>query len=372
MRAMPKQDSTPVQRERLLERMTRFTRPSFFIQIGLLLALIMGPLVLSSFRVMDVIAKIMVFTVVVASYDLILGYTGIISFAHGMFFGLGAYSLALVIHHSGSPQWYHPFLALGVALPLSIVLALVIAFFSLRVKAIFFAMMTLALAEFAHILGIQWYDLTLAEDGVSFKLPGILSVDWSAGRFLAADVNGRLMTYYLILIVSVALFVGLLRFVRSPVGRVLKSIRENEQRSTALGFKTFKYQVFSTVFGSATASVAGILFAMWLRYVNPESVLGISTMLYILLMVIIGGLGTMYGSIIGAAFIKITETWLPDLQKLAVALFPNVDMIHRLAERWVLYFGILFILVVFFFPRGFVGKARDMITRRKMSSVEND
>ena len=88
-------------------------------------------------------------------------------------------------------------------------------------------------------------------------------------------------------------------------------------------------------------------------------------MLNILLMVIIGGLGTLYGSIIGAAFIKITETWLPDLEKVAEAVFPNMVIVHRLAERWILYFGILFILVVFFFPKGFVGTARDMIRQRK-------
>ena len=370
MVTMQMKDMTPVQRERLLERQRRFTRPSFYVQIGLVLALIAVPLVFPSFRVMDVVAKIMIFTIVVAAYDLILGYTGIISFAHGMFFGLGAYSVALVCYHLGPPHWYHLVLAALVSLAISIVLALVIAFFSLRVKAIFFAMMTLALSEFVYILGIQWYDLTMAEDGVSFKLPGILSVGWSSGQFMAAEVNGRLMAYYLILVVSVLLFIGLLRFVQSPVGRVLQSVRENEQRSTALGFKTFRYQIYATVFGSAVASLAGICFGLWLRFVNPESVLGTGNMLNILLMVIIGGLGTMYGSIIGAAFIKIAETWLPDLQKLTEAIFPNIDIVQRLSERWVLYFGILFVLVVFFFPKGFVGTARDMIAGRKSSSTE--
>jgi branched-chain amino acid transport system permease protein len=204
----------------------------------------------------------------------------------------------------------------------------------------------------------------MAEDGVSFKLPGILGVGWSAGKMAGIEVNGRLMTYYFILIVSVLLFLGMLRFVRSPVGRVLKGIRENEQRAVALGYRTFRYQTFSIVFGSAMASLSGVLFAMWLRYVNPESVMSTPLMLNILLMVIIGGMGTLYGSIIGAAFLQIAETWLPDLQKLAVALFPQNDIVHRLAERWILYFGILFVLVVFFFPKGFMGTARDMVRRR--------
>ena len=358
-------DLTPVQLERLQEQRTRYTQPAFFIQIALVVALMLMPLVIPSFRIMDVVAKIMIFTVVVASYDLILGYTGILSFAHGMFFGIGAYSVALLTYHSGSPQWYHLILAIGVTLVLSVVLSLIIAFFSLRVKTIFFALVTLAMAGYAEILAIQWYDLTLAEDGVSFELPGIFSVDWTGGNFLGTQLNGRLMTYYLILIMSVAFFVVLLRFVRSPVGRVLKSIRENEKRSTALGYKTFRYQIYSIVFGSSIASLAGILFAMWLRYVNPESVLGVGTMFNILLMVIIGGLGTLYGSIIGVTFINVCETWLPDLLKFVAGLLPGNEIFLRLTERWVLYFGILFILVVIFFPKGFIGTARDILAGNK-------
>jgi branched-chain amino acid transport system permease protein len=91
-------------------------------------------------------------------------------------------------------------------------------------------------------------------------------------------------------------------------------------------------------------------------------------MLNILLMVIIGGLGTMYGAIIGAAFLQIAETWLPDLQKLAVTFFPTSEIAQRLAERWILYFGILFVLVVYFFPKGFVGTARDLIKQYKTAN----
>ena len=138
-----------------------------------------------------------------------------------------------------------------------------------------------------------------------------------------------------------------------------------------LGYKTFGYEVFSVCFGSGMAALAGVLFAMWLRYVNPDSVLGTAIMLNILLMVIIGGLGTLYGSIIGAAFIKITETWLPDLQKATLAVFPDMEMLHRLSERWILFFGILFILVVFFFPKGIVGTAREVAARRK-AAVSGD
>ena len=363
---------TPVQLDRLEQARTRFTRPSFLIQLALLFCLLAAPLVVPSFRVMDVVVKIMIFSVVVASFDLILGYTGILSFAHGMFFGLGAYSMALLVYHSPAPQWHHFPLAVLIAVFLSAAVALLISFFSLRVKAIFFAFMTLALAEFGHILGYQWSDLTMGEDGISFKLPGFLDVGFSGGSFLGTEVNGRLITYYIILVVTVLLFVGLVRFVRSPLGRVLKSIRANEPRAVALGFKTFHYQTFGIVFGSVVSSLAGVLFAMWLRYVNPDSVLGTGLMLNILLMCVIGGLGTLYGGIIGAAFITVTQAWLPDLQKVAAALFPGVEILQRMAERWIFYFGILFILVVFFFPKGIIGTIRDRARQRRRAAISKD
>ena len=134
---------------------TRIYQKAVFAQAAAVLALTVLPFAVPSFRFMDAAAKIMIFTIVVASFDLLLGYTGILSFAHGMFFGIGAYSLALILYHTASPQWYHFLMAVGVSLGVSIVLALVIAFFSLRVKAIFFAMLTLALAEFVHILAVQ-------------------------------------------------------------------------------------------------------------------------------------------------------------------------------------------------------------------------
>ncbi|RMG58993.1 MAG: branched-chain amino acid ABC transporter permease, partial [Bacteroidetes bacterium] len=308
------------------------------------LVLALVPVILPSFRVMDVAAKVMIFTLAVASFDLVLGYTGILSLAHGMFFGLGAYTLALIVHHAGSAHWTHLLLAPIGAAGISALLAILISFFSLRVKALFFAMVTLALAEFVQILSVQWSDFTMGDDGISFALPGIFHVEWTGGTLFGVALNGRLLTYYLILAATVLLFAGLVRFVNSPVGRVLEGIRENETRVVALGYKTFRYQTLAITFGSCLAALSGLLFAMWLRYVNPESVLGIHTMVTILLMALIGGLGTLYGSIIGVAFVLVAENWLPK-SLLAIASFlPPSEIVSRLAERWVLYFGILYIL----------------------------
>jgi len=110
--------------------------------------------------------------------------------------------------------------------------------------------------------------------------------------------------------------------------------------------------------------VLGGCYAMWVRYVNPESVLGIPIMLDVLLMVIIGGIGTLYGGIIGAAFLLTARTLLPDLKAWTAVIAPGSVVAERLAERWLLYFGILFILVVFFFPKGVLGTIRDRMAPR--------
>lgn len=109
---------------------------------------------------------------------------------------------------------------------------------------------------------------------------------------------------------------------------------------------------------------------MWVRYVNPESVLGIPVMLDVLLMVIIGGIGTLYGGLIGATVLLGARTLLPNLRGLGASVFAGSDILQRLSERWLLYFGILFVLVVYFFPRGVLGSLREAIARRRAAAPE--
>jgi branched-chain amino acid transport system permease protein len=176
-----------------------------------------------------------------------------------------------------------------------------------------------------------------------------------AGSLLGVPVTGRGAAYYAIVTVCVVLFLAMGRFVRSPLGRALQAIRDNELRAEALGYRTFVLQSVATSFASVVATILGGCYVMWVRYVNPESALGINIMLDILLMVIIGGIGTLYGSIVGAAILLTAQTLLPNLRAVGAALFPGSEIVQRLTDRWLLYFGILFILVVFFFPRGVLG-----------------
>jgi branched-chain amino acid transport system permease protein len=348
---------TPVQMRRL-EARRREWHDLPLLRLVLLALFVILPVTVPSFQITDLMLKIALFAALAASYDVLLGYTGVVSFGHAMFFGFGAYAVALALGKFGAPTYGHLLAGFGAGIAFSAVIALAIGAFSLRVKALFFAMITLAFAEFALILAVQLSGVTGGEDGLSPQLPGVFAVAFDAGHLFGVAIGGRLITYYTLLGGCVGLFLLMSRFVHSPLGRTLQAVRDNELRAEALGYRTFVFQIASSTFASVVAAALGGLYTMWVRYVNPESTLGIAIMLDVLLMVIIGGIGTLYGGIIGAAFLLIARTVLPDLRALSGAVFPRMEVLQRLSERWLLYFGILFILVVFFFPRGVLGSAR--------------
>jgi len=227
--------SNPVQRFRLREKENRFKSPYFFLRLLLLAFFIFTPFLFHSFEILDVVLKIIIFSALVASYDIILGYTGIVSLGHVMYFGIGAYLVGIFVGKLGWVSYGYLALAILIAVVISGILSVLIGFFSLRIRAIFFAMITLAFLEFISILASQLRSITGGEDGISFKLPHILAIDYSFGRFLGIEITGRIVSYYLILLICLILFLLMLRFVHSPLGRVLQSIRDNEQRSIALG-----------------------------------------------------------------------------------------------------------------------------------------
>jgi branched-chain amino acid transport system permease protein len=363
-------EKTPVQIFRSDEKRKQYSSGSFFLRIAILLLFLLVPFLFPSFKTIDLAIKIAIFATLVASFDIMLGYTGILSFGHGMFFGIGAYCVAFLLGKYGSPSYANLILGLLMATVVATVLALLISFISLRVKAIYFAMVTLALAELTLVLANKLSGFTGGEDGISISLPGVFSVAFNLGEFIGLDVTGRILTYYFILFICLALFLMMIRFTHSPLGRVLQAIRDNEQRAVALGYKTFIFQTISITFGCVLATLIGGLYAMWVGYVNPESSLEVmAIMLNVLLMVIIGGMGTLYGGIVGAAFLLITQTFLPDLQKLAKDILPQAALLHNVFERWLLLFGILFILVVIFFPKGVIGSVKEFIAKHKRTDL---
>jgi branched-chain amino acid transport system permease protein len=359
------QEQTPVQIFRREERRRQYRSGAFFLKIAILLFFILVPFLFPSFKTLDLALKIMIFAVLVASFDILLGYTGILSFGHVMFFGIGAYSVAMLIGKYGDPSYLNLVIGFIIALGITSALALLVSFLSLRVKAIFFAMVTLAIAEFAIILATKLSGFTGGEDGIIMSMPGIFKVSFNMGKILGVEITGRLITYYLVLLVCLGLFLMMVRFIHSPLGRVMQAIRDNEPRAEAIGYKTFIVKSISICFGCLVSTILGGLYVMWVGYANPESVLGIPIMLDVLLMEIVGGMGTLYGGLAGAAFLEFAHAFLPDLQNFAKNLFPGAHFLHAAMERWLLIFGVLFILVVFFFPKGIIGSVQDYIAQRK-------
>jgi len=331
--------------------------------VAIVLGLAFTPFLFPGTKALNVAAKIIVFIVLVASFDLLLGYTGIVSFAHTMFFGIGAYGIAIASTRMG-PGWGAVALGVGAALGVSLALSLLIGLASLRVKAIFFAMITLAVASAFLTLASQLSDFTGGEDGLNFKVPESLQpgTQYLEAPLLGASVDGRFVTYYLLFAVAALLVLALLRIVNSPFGRVLQAIRENDFRAEAIGYRTVVWRTLASVLSALFATLAGCLLALWLRYQGPDTSLSFEIMLDILLVVVIGGMGTVYGAVIGSVLFVIAQNYLQDLLKLGASALEGVPVLAALVspDRWLLWLGLLFVLSVYHFPTGVVGRLRAM------------
>ncbi|QPF76781.1 branched-chain amino acid ABC transporter permease [Roseateles sp. DAIF2] len=349
----------------MLKSLLSHDLPRSKLLAALLLAVLLGlaftPFLFPGTKALNVAAKILIFVVLVASYDLLLGYTGIVSFAHTMFFGIGAYGIAIASTRMGE-GWAAVGTGLAGALIVSLGLSLVIGLFSLRVKAIFFAMITLAVASAFLTLASQLSDFTGGEDGLNFKVPELLQpgTEFLEEPFLGASIDGRFAAYYLLFFAALALVLLMLRIVNSPFGRVLQAIRENDFRAEAIGYRTVVYRTLSNVLAALFATVAGALLALWLRYNGPDTSLSFEIMLDILLIVVIGGMGTIYGAVLGSVLFVLAQSYLQDLMKLGAVAVEGVPLLSQLIapERWLLWLGLLFVLAVYHFPSGIVGRLR--------------
>ena len=326
----------------------------------ILAGLLFAPFLFPGSKALDVAARICIFIILVASYDLMLGFTGIVSFAHTMFFGIGAYGVAIMLA-KGVSGWTGVILGTLAGAVVSLVVAAVIGLLSLRVRAIFFSMITLAVAAFAQIVAEQWRTLTGGEDGLTFDVPAVLGRGFRLlpDRVMGVFINGPVITYYITFAVSLLLFLIMLRIVNSPFGLVLRAIRENEFRVEAMGYRVVAYRTLICVISAVMASLAGSLMALVLRYDGPDE-LSFTLMIDILLMVVIGGMGTLYGSVVGAILVVLAQYYLKNVLEMATGSMSGMPMLSALfhPDRWLLWLGIIFILIVTFVPQGIVGRLR--------------
>jgi branched-chain amino acid transport system permease protein len=275
--------------------------------------------------------EIVIWGIFAMSLDLLMGHAGMVSFGHSAFFGVGGYVAALLLKSAPGPLSALVLPALAAA-----VCALVIGFFSIRVSGVYFIMLTLAFSQMFYAVAFQaaWLG---AEDGlVGVPRPVILGV--SLGRPLSFHL-------YLGAVCVVATLV-LWRVVRSPFGQVLRGIHENEARMQAVGYPVARYKLLAFVIAGVVAGVAGSLYAQFVGSITPDAFFWTASG-EVLLMVIIGGAGTLGGAVLGAAAFILLQS-----------------LVSSYTERWMLILGLAFVAFVLFAPGGIVGALRGRIGLR--------
>lgn len=296
-----------------------------------LACLALFPLTGSTFYI-QLFTKIMVMAIFAMSLDLIVGYTGLVSLGHSAFFGFAGYVLALTApKYEAVSLW----LTLPACMAATGVLALAIGALVLRTSGIYFIMVTLAFAQMLYYL---FHDTRLGggSDGIYLYARPSLAI----GEFHLIDLGNRAHFYYLVLALMLAVYCLLRRVLASPFGRVLVSIKANEARVRALGFPVFQYKLGAFVLAGALAGLAGYLAACQFGFVNPE-ILSWHYSGVVLMMLILGGMGRLYGAVIGAfAFVLVQE------------FFSYEDLFGAYAKRWQLAMGSFIVLVVLLLPRG--------------------
>ncbi len=283
----------------------------------------------------SIFIEVFILAILAVSYNLMFGFAGVVSFGHALFFGMGAYTVGLLMLHLEWPWWA----AIIAALLISVIIALIKGFVGLRIKGLYFALFTLAFAEVFFILAGNrvMVDITGAEDGFTFDVPDWLNI-----------TRNRFFFYYLALLILVLAFIFVRRLINSPTGRVLHALRDNEERAQMLGYNTFYFKLIAIIAAGVLAGTAGVLRGLALKGASP-SVLGLDFTINPLLMVIVGGLGTFAGPAVGAFGLRLMEQFLRDTVVTVGATEINIG------ERWALILGVVFILSVIVFPQGIVG-----------------
>lgn len=339
-------------------RTNGFTRERGFLAAAVLLVL--TPFIINLFSgsgLNDGITKywegqlivFFIMAVFAMSYDLLIGYSGILSFGHAAFFGGGAYTMALLITHWG-PSFAEKYqvslpggqdittlfiflTALLASAVVSLLIGLLFSATSVRLKGAYFAMLTLALAEAMHILSkatdfVEW---TGADEG----LHGVPTPAW------INPTQFRLRFYFIALAFMVIAYLILRRFTNSPTGRAIVAIRENESRMQMIGYNPATYRTITFLVSSLFAGMAGAMYSLWNMSATPTMTSAVTT-INALIMVILGGMGTLIGPVLGAGLMQAFGLFLYDW----------------FGARWPLVFGIIFILIVLFVPYGIVGTWR--------------
>ncbi len=273
---------------------------------------------------MDLIARIMIFAIAAVSLDLILGHGGMVSFGHAAYMGIGAYAVGVLSYYGID----NGFLQIPLALGAAALIGLVFGALSLRTSGVYFIMITLAFAQMLYFLAISLEEFG-GDDGMSSmrsEFSGLI------------DMYDTVQFYYLIFTILVLVLFGLHRLVLSRFGIVIQASRSNEKRMHAVGFPTFRYKLAAFTIASTICGLAGVLFANLNEFVSPD-VMHWTHSGEIMIMVIMGGMGTLIGPVLGATAFLLLEEYLPEWMEMAVT---------NGGEHWAIIMGPILIAIVLF------------------------
>jgi branched-chain amino acid transport system permease protein len=305
---------------------------------GVMAVLIVAPLVLPTFWA-KFLTEILIWGLLAMSSDLLIGYTGMVSFGHSAFFGLGMYGAAGALLTTHPPNLW---LALLYGLGGAAGAALFVAYFSTRLRDIYFAITTLIFSQIFYVIIFTWTAVTGGENGLIFSRPHF-TIPY------LVDIRFTIPTMHWFVLAMVAgSYLLLRRITRSPFGMVLQSIRENEARTRAIGYPVQRYKIVSVMLSGLFAGLAGILYAIQNEFAAPDFVFFVTSGDTVIFNVI-GGIGTLVGPIVGAGFFQL-------LRELLARIFGE-------QFPYLIPAGVVFIVMIIFLPQGLLGFARRWLNR---------
>jgi len=308
---------------------TRSSAAGYWIGFGVVLALLaVAPLVLPEFW-RRFVTEILVWGLLAMSSDILIGYTGMVSFGHSAFFGLGMYGAAAALLTVRPPNLW---LAIVYGLVGAGLVAVFVAYFSTRLRDIYFAITTLVFSQIFYVIIFTWTEVTGGENGLTFRqppfaIPGLVSVPFTP-----------VTLHWFILGVVVVSYVVLRRIMQSPFGKVLQAIRENEPRTRAIGYHVERYKIVAVMLSGLFAGLAGVLYAVQNKFTAPDFVFFLISG-EVVIFNVMGGMGTLVGPVAGAAFFLLLR--------------------EGLSRFWTEYYlipvGLIFTAMVIFMPQGLLG-----------------
>ena len=272
----------------------------------------------------DLGTEIMIMSLFALSYNMLLGHTGLMSFGHGSYFGLGAYCLGLTQLYLSSNVWLALFFGMlggGVA-------ALLIGLIIIRKSGIYFGLLTVAFTQMFFTIAFRWREVTGGEDGLTFA-----PFSWGP-----LDLKNPLTLYYFVFAIFVMSMILFYRITRSPVGRMLRANKYNRERAMVLGCNIYRYRLFAYVLSGLFSGLAGALSGIRIAAAFAEPMTWLASGDVVMMVILGGGLVNFFGPVLGAAIFTILQ-----------------DLISTITIHWMFIFGIMFVLIILVMPEGILG-----------------